>query len=543
MASVILQGFEIGVDNDTFHIPIILKWYQLPQFAHDAFVQSLRRYATPIFPFLSLFTNDRNLAAVLLAAQVLTRAATFFALWELLKSCGVVAGRRVLAMAVLVVASGVYGETAVGRDDLLVDSFTHTAVAQAAALLGVAWLVRGELLKAALAAGVAFDLNIFVGVWELAPLATASLIRLVRAPRTEIRPVVAAASGFTVLAAPWALWTLAAQGSARVDFDFRAYLIDLYPYHFFIGWAPWSSRISLACTALSGLVAAALLPRNGARAALALASFAAVFLGGALLDRVVAWRFLLDLHLLRVDGLIQWMSAALVAGGAASALAGGRLAPLPGAAVAIAGLAGGLWWAALGGVILCAVGTRAASGRHRPALLAMRVPGGEAAAASIVALAAVGLAVAAGRYHGPPPSPGPMETPSDAQLAGAAPRAPEWREVTDWARTTTPRRSTFLIPLTLDFTFAQRVSWVGLKEGAAAMWAPDTYDTWRSRSRAVGALRDAAAEMAYACGNHIDYVVLDRRPGHALAGAEALAHPVFVNRWFAAFAPCAAARA
>lgn len=124
------------------------------------------------------------------------------------------------------------------------------------------------------------------------------------------------------------------------------------------------------------------------------------------------------------------------------------------------------------------------------------------------------------------------KTPSDQQLAGDQPTAPQWQEVTEWARTQTATSALFLIPSKLDFTAAaQRRSWTGWKEGAASMWEPGLYADWRARMDAVTALHSSDAMLSYACSQHIDYIVSDKRPGRALPGATH--QPAFENRWFA----------
>src|ERR1700744_5896448 len=83
-----LQGFEFGIDNNVFHIPIVLHWYDLPQFSNDVVMQSLRRYATPVFPILGLFADDTNIAAIFHMAFLLTRGLAIFALFQVMRSCG-----------------------------------------------------------------------------------------------------------------------------------------------------------------------------------------------------------------------------------------------------------------------------------------------------------------------------------------------------------------------------------------------------------------------------------------------------------------------
>jgi hypothetical protein len=527
-ASVHLQGFEFGIDNNVFHVPIVLRWYDLPQFSHDPVIQSLRHYATPVFPLLGLFTDASNIAAVFHAAFLLTRALTIFALLAVMRSFGLRGPWLAVAGAASIFVSALYGETAIGRDELLVDIFTHTALAQAVALLSIAALVRGKLTLAAIATGLTFDLNAMVGIWMLAPLGLVLAVHL-RKPGAW-RTIVRAGAAFSATALAVALWIALSQKFSAPAFDYRSYLQAYYPYHFFIGWADWPARIALLLQLASGFLAATLLPRHRANAALILLALAVLFGAGVVVGQTSHSRLFLNLHLLRADGMLTWMAVPLVLTASVAALARKAFVPAIGAIVAVAGLIAADWRLVLFGLLLQA-GAR---------LMARRQPGRvNAVARQPLLLAAIGaaslLALATQtRYSAMPAPPGPHDVPSDQQLAGLSPRAPEWREVTRWAEAATPPDALFIIPPKLDFVAPRRI-WVDWKEGAAVMWAPDIYATWHARSMELSSLRSAPAVLAYACRHHIDYAVFDRRPGRALTGTDALSRPLFVNRWFAVF--------
>ena len=535
--SISLQGFEFGVDNNAFHIPIVLHWYDLPQFASDEYIQSLRKYATPVYPFLGLFANDHNVEKIFFVSHLLTRTLTVYAFHQVTRACGLRGVLLLAAMPLLILSSAIYGFTAIGKDDLLLDFFTHTALAQAVALLGVAWLIRGNLVIASLAAGLAFDLNIMVGVWTLAPIALGCLIRLSAAPKSEFGNVLRAAIVFSIAALPVLIWVGMSQNFAPTDFDYRAYLIDFFPFHFFIGWANWSGRVTFLLQLTSGIAALRMLPSNRGAAAIAPFGFVLVFLAGAVIGQVSHSRTILNLHLLRVDGMVLWVVVSLVVTAIFAAIGTLRLSLIPGAMLAIVGLVAGNWRLVASGMLLLNVFDIAsrrssAANWNLPKVLSSR-----AVALVIVALVCVITAATYGKYPGPPSAPGTNEVPDEFQLAGARPRAPEWIQVTHWARTATARDAVFLVPPRLSFvSAAERRSWVGRREGAAAMWAPETYHNWKARSDEVGRLHSAAAQLDYACKNGINYVVLDKRPGHTLPQLTLDQSPIFDNRWFAVFA-------
>ena len=506
VASVAAQGFAFGVDNNLFHIPIVLRWYDLPQFADDAFIQSLRRYATPVFPALSLVSDESNIRTVFLVCHVATRALTLWGLSRLVRSVGLGALEAAAAVTAIALASIVYGLSRIGEDELFIGVFTHTALAQAAAIWAIAWMLRGKAIKAALAAAVAFDINFMVGAWTLAPLLAAAVSLT---PRPAPQTLAAAAGLFAAGIAPVVGWALASQSLQPVGFDYHAYLADYYPNHFFIGWASWSERASWLLQVLAGVGAAACLPRRRLSAGLALGAFVLLFVAGAAVDQVSHARLVLNLHLLRSDGLMQWLTAALVVAGAVASLARGRLLLAPAAVLALAGLAADSWGLAAAGVwILLLL-------RQLPPwspVLPVRAAGWRLAAA-LVAMAAVGAVF--GTY-----------------APGASTVDPAWTQVTDWARTRTPAAAVFLAPWKRDFiTAAERRSWVGWKEGAAAMWAPETHAAWKQRSDEVRGLRSADAQLAYACAHHIDYVIFERQAS-PLPGLDSVRQPAFDNGRF-----------
>ena len=355
LLSVWLQGFEFGTQNNVFHIPIVLRWYDLAQFANDPFIQSLRDYATPVYPFLSLFTDQSSIGAVFLGALLLARIMTFFALYQIMRACGLRTPWLLGAVTAAVFVSAIYGETVISRDELLVNFFTHTTLAQAVALLGIACLIRGDPVRASIAAGLAFDLNAMVGVWAIAPIGLVCLASPATAPLTRAGSALRVAAAFTLTASPVLLWILTLDKFSAPDFDFRAYLADYYPYHFFIGWAHWPQRITFLLQLLSGLVAAALLPRNRGKAALALLGFTLVFGAGILVGQISHSRFLLTLHLMRADGMVLWVAVALVMSAAFTAISGSRIVSMPTGIATIAGLIANDWRIVLAGMLLLAM--------------------------------------------------------------------------------------------------------------------------------------------------------------------------------------------
>jgi hypothetical protein len=77
---------------------------------------------------------------------------------------------------------------------------------------------------------------------------------------------------------------------------------------------------------------------------------------------------------------------------------------------------------------------------------------------------------------------------------------------------------------------SRRPVWVDWKQGAAVMWDPGFYWTWKPRLEAQRVLGDLAAKIAYARQNNIPFVVVRRSEAHP--GVAPLA---FANAQFAVF--------
>jgi hypothetical protein len=107
-----------------------------------------------------------------------------------------------------------------------------------------------------------------------------------------------------------------------------------------------------------------------------------------------------------------------------------------------------------------------------------------------------------------------------------------WLDIQWWARFNTRPGALFMVPLDMPgFSVnSRRPVWVDWKQGAAVMWDPGFYWTWKPRLEAQRGLGDLAAKVAYARQNNIPFVVVRR--SEAYAGVAPLA---FANAQFAVF--------
>ncbi|MFC7554799.1 DUF6798 domain-containing protein [Pseudoroseomonas wenyumeiae] len=127
--------------------------------------------------------------------------------------------------------------------------------------------------------------------------------------------------------------------------------------------------------------------------------------------------------------------------------------------------------------------------------------------------------------------------PDEADLEGARPGTPEWLDMQQWARQNTPVEARFLLPpWPSGFRIgAQRSIWVDFKQGATAMWAPETYAEWRQRVDEIRTLRRLPERCAYARAHGLDYVIVDLRPGKMPPLDGSTAVPLYGNRFFRAY--------
>ena len=252
---------------------------------------------------------------------------------------------------------------------------------------------------------------------------------------------------------------------------------------------------------------------------------------------------LLNLHLLRVDGLLRLIAVVLLAVLGARKLTGGEAERLAGlgallmlslpnpAGIAFAAvllvaaghdssvLERALWIAVCIGVIAAGMtdfkkesigeGILTISYVVVQSTLHRRLLPGTVFLASLVGLAsAIYTAHFVARWHA-----------EDVSVRNAV------KEAGTWAKHKTKANAEFLVPVEfeqkngspmLKFSletdefgiWAKRRLWVSAKEGAAVMWSPSYYWTWRTRVYEVEQLGDLAERLRYACSHGIDFVVV-----------------------------------
>jgi hypothetical protein len=337
--SSIETGFYYGKSNNIFHIPIVLKLYDLPQFADDAFYQSLRYYSSLLWPLLATFTTEATASTVFLLVFVVSRLILFIALlWLAFEFGARTIGTLGLAGLFLVATHFLKGVSPVGAHDLFIDYLSHTTLATALLLLSMLTQLRGYWLLSCTLAGLAFSTNAILGIWALSIIivirfAGPSGILRQNIPLYSLVGLALGALAFLLTASPALLWIVKAKFASgmNVDFDYRAFIMSYFPDHFLIHAASPTSIGALIIAVVIGFygIMAEGLSRPWRAAWWALLG---IFCFGIILPYLFNSRDVFNLHLLRIDGVITYWVVTYLAATLATSLT--RMDRLPDLGVA-----------------------------------------------------------------------------------------------------------------------------------------------------------------------------------------------------------------
>lgn len=535
--SLLLSGFQYNVYNNAYHIPIALGWVDDPAFRDDLIVPTLHLFASPIYRLLQPVATETNLPTLFLLLTLAGRIATFWAFDAIGRSVGIEGWpARAAFLMILVTSIGIYTTSAIGADGLLIPYFSHSELAQGIALLSVAAMLRGASIRAALLGGLAFDINLFVGVWMLAPLGLACIARLHAAKwrRDAVMHVIRAAAAFAAVATPVLIWVLYSQAGQPIPagFHYAAFLQDLFPYHFFIGSATNAERMLVACQVLAAFCAITMLPHRRI-VAMIFGALVLVCAAGIVIGETSSNRWLLNLHLMRSAGMIALVATPLVAAAAFLALRDRRPVVSGSAMLVLLGVLTNSWTLVLPAMLILFASLRYVAAVPDGSLLSRGWMLAPVLAAGAVATASVALSTSNCCY-GRDVAWNGSKIPDNRDLGGITPTAPFWRDVQLWTRSNTPADAMFLGPTDLDGfrTGARRPVWVTAKDGGAVPWNPALLAPWTARMAEVASLSSVAQLRDYACARKIDYVVVDgRKP---IAGFDSPG-ALFRNRYFAVY--------
>lgn len=513
LLSVVFTGFIPFFNNNIYHLPILRADYDLPQFADDAFVQSLRHFSSGFWMVFSGSAAFMPPHLFMLGAFVISRLLFLISALSLASRFGYGRRRFSRIFLPLVAMTPLLRGTAPGGGGIAIDYFTHSELANATLLMSLSMLLARRYGLSVFLACVTFFINAFMAVW-LAPLwlAGASVLigKMQVKPRQMLTGCIAGAVAGIPLVIPVLQAIFAGENGGVVDYSYSAYLRDFFPFHFFINSLPNEEMLDLLQLCACILPVCALI-RQSRLFFLALGLAAIALLGvGALVPMLTDERLILNLHLVRSAVLIQMLASlglSMVGAGWVAGYGSSEDRTL-----------GFILWAllltgkiALVGVILLTVYRAFLAERVPVPLLAHpsapRLVAGLFASAIIMVILSslIPQIVHTGIWRS-----------SNAR----------WEKAGVWASKNTPPSAVFLLPvdtdkppawadpvsrsLALDVTGFVAVSgrsiWTNHKFGAAPMWVPGTFPLVRDRYNEVAALKTAEARLAYASKHGISYV-------------------------------------
>ena len=525
-ASLALSGYQFGIINNLFHLPIVAALYDEPQFSGDPFIQSLRHYASGVWMLLQ--GSARYVAPywLFLGLDYLSRLLSFVGFLCCGGLLGISTGRqRVVFVVVLCFSSLLHGYSYPGNGGLFINYFSQSEMANGTILLAIYFAARGRLAAALALVGVTFFINAFMAVWTLPPL-TLIVASLLRRGELRWRELVARGAVGLALAAVIAspvIWNIVANpefGHAS-SVSFKTFLLAYYPDHILFMQASSRHMLALAIAVLYGFACLALLPERAGSLRAALLGSVLLYAVGIVLPFLTDRPLVLNLHLIRSSAVIHLLVAAASAALAARWVCDGdrNRSRVFGPLLVVADCT----WRSV--IPLGLVVVTVAEG--------MRRRGWDGRLIRLDVVAAVLLAVIWPRLA--------LQDISTNHEISA--RVARWQAVGNWARTATPAAAAFLIPTELlpgesrpsaaadpsvlnpadgaeIFEFAaHRQVWVDVRRGAAVMWTPSYYDRWWQRTTEVLALPGLADRLGYARAHAIDYVVDSCRSGAGQAAA------------------------
>jgi hypothetical protein len=520
--SLALTGFQFGITNNIFHLPIVAKLYDEPQFANDAFIQALRYYSSGVWMLLEGSARYVSPYWLFLGLDFLSRLLSFVAFL----CCGTLLGvettrERAIFVVVLCFSSLLHGYSYPGNGGLFLNYFTHSEIANGTILLTFYFAARGRFADALALNGLTFFINAFMAIWTLFPLALIAAWLLWRR-ELSVRSLLQRTAGGLALAGILALpvlWNIAAnpEFGAHVDFDFRRFLTDYYPDHVLFQIASSRHMFALAVTIVYGFVCLVMLGKRSIEIRAALLGSVLLYGVGIVLPLVTGQPFALNFHLIRSSTVIHLLVALASASLATKWLCGmdRNRSKFFGPLLVLADCA---WRSFLPLGLVAAMAAEVVRRVGWPRFL-VRIHYVVGAALVFVIWPRLALQDAS------------TNRAIAAQTSG-------WTSIADWARRATPPDAVFLIPIKPLPSDSRRVEttandpapdltegseifefeshrqvWVDFRRGAAVLWTPSYHATWSRRVSEVLAAPRLADKVTYARQHGIDYVIEACRDG------------------------------
>ena len=518
MVSMAITGFLFGTNNNVFHLPITAKLYDEPQFAQDAFIQSLRYYSSGLWLALQRVPPWVDTTYLFFAVACLSRFIYFAGFVACATLLGV-RGRKERALFTALICSAILLRACsyAGGDNLFSNYCTHSDIANGLFLVALYFVVQGRIAIAIALAGLIFSINLFKGVWVASVFAVVILAQLLGGTlswRQGIVRGVIGVCGASIFAAPVLAVILSKPELGKpLTFDYIAYLNEYFPHHFLFNSNPLREKIALLFLAATGGSALLVVGKSARLMVVALAAICTIYLFGAIVPKLSQSPLTINLHLLRISGLIQMLSILAVSSLATLWFFDPERAKNILAPVMIAGISTPFFIsvAIVSTFVIAAYALADKELKIFKRFVLSRIPDAALALrAAAVLLILFSIPYTAYRLN-------TANLPEKEWIG-------EWRQIAFWARDNTSPYSVFLVPPgnfgqenTIEkeaglggsiFEFAShRRVWVEFKRGAAAMWIPSYYHEWHQRIAEVFALSTHEDRLEYARQHGVSYVV------------------------------------
>jgi hypothetical protein len=526
LVSIIATGFVVGVRNDVYYLPIMNSLYDEPQFANDAFIQSLRYFSSGPWILLSGIARLVDSYWLLLFLDFISRFLTFAGFLACSSLLGLKGWREATFLTALLCSTSLLrGQSLAGDGGLFINYFTHSEIANGLTLLILFLAIRGWLVAALVTNGLVFFINAFIGVWDTAMIAAVAIAMAFKGELSWRNILLKGSIGAMLagfLAAPVLRNILVNPEFGKpLNFDYVTYLEEFWPYHFIFNDIATYEKLDLASMIALGIAAFVALGRRSNLFIVAMAAFIAVYIIGIVVPHVTHSPLILNLHLLRVSAMLQLL---VILGSLVLATK---------------------WWFSddpvysyfFSSALILLLCTPIKTTTIQPALnstlallliaasfyprIQRRIPQwafNKRLRLNYLALifVAVGFLVTSTR--------------NAISNAHAKTWLAEWTTLGNWTKSNTSQNDTFLVP-TWNFrgssahtqpgtdedeailnsgafeSIAHRPVWIDFRNGAAVLWSPSYYAEWHQRVSEINALTSFAAKAAYAKANGIGYLI------------------------------------
>lgn len=502
--SFLLTGYVPIFVNNIYHIPIMLRLYDLPQFQGDPFVQSLRHYSSGFWLLIPGIGNVANSKIFLAVFLFINHLGFFAASIHLAKSLGYKENRQLNLFLVILLCSSLSVGVTVGAGALMLNYFSHSELANASLLFGFSFALRRRYVGAAVCTCITFFLNAFMAVWMLPSLALSATYQLASG-RLQWKSfardcVLGSAIGSIFLVAPVLNIVRNPAFGEALNFSYRQFLWDFFPYHFYIQSLSLMQWVKLASLVLTLFLTVG---QHGEKSreflAISIGALALLVIG-SIVPLFTDYPLIMDLHLIRaalVIALLAPISVALVSTRwllHPDSVLHARLGPILTGLLIVP-----VRFSAL--VVPLLLGDRLFA---RKSALARFAAPNAIKTASWLALALCACSVPLRSYLA-------IGDSLDQTQKNAV-----YERVGLWARRETPVGSVFLIKAFdccetgFEYTSRRRIYYTPMF-GAAVMWSPSYYNVWNNRkfSTVDGTPMDLLANSRK---SGVDYVVMGCTP-------------------------------